>query len=191
MAFSVRFSGPVGQCAARSGSIASRSTPARPCPVARAQSGDSPNVDDMLAEANALLNAVTGGDAAPKQYYTAGVQESIDELTGLGFVCDESGCVLVLPAESTDDDGADGLNTLLEGQGWRLGVLETPDDAGFPALVSGPSWSVPLGASELGDLLFVLQQLRLAVSSLADQGQWLAASAERPISRAKANIEYS
>jgi hypothetical protein len=44
---------------------------------------------------------------------------------------------------------------------------------------------VPLGASELGDLLFVLQQLRLAVSSLADQGQWLAASAERPISRAK------
>jgi hypothetical protein len=32
-------------------------------------------------------------------------QESIDELTGLGFVCDESGCVLVLPAESTDDDG--------------------------------------------------------------------------------------
>lgn len=173
----------------RAPAAGARASPAaRPlAPIVRAQSGGSsgsPNVDDILAEANALLNAVSGGTAPPKQYYSPGVQESIDELTGLGFVCDESGCVLVLPTESTDEEG-ELLNTLMEGNGWRLGVVDNPEDIEFPALVSGPGWSMPLTANELGDVLFVLQQLRVAVASLKDQGQWLPASGERPVSRAK------
>lgn len=56
------------------------------------------DVESALAEANALLNAVAGGSPpAP------GVQESIDGLTALGFVCDESGCVLVLPTSSVEE----------------------------------------------------------------------------------------
>lgn len=55
----------------------------------------------MLKEANALLNAVAGGTQAPDQ----AVQDSIEGLTALGFVCDESGCVLVLPHESSDEEG--------------------------------------------------------------------------------------
>ncbi|KAI8468763.1 MAG: hypothetical protein J3K34DRAFT_426171 [Monoraphidium minutum] len=160
----------------------------RLCPVVRAQSGGSsgnPSVDDILAQANALLDSVAGGSAPQKQYYSPGVQESIDELTGLGFVCDESGCVLVLPTESTDDEGGEALNTLMEGNGWRLGALEDPENPDYPALAAGPGWLVPLTSGELGDVLFVLQQLRSAVSSLRDQGQWLPAAGDRPASRAK------
>lgn len=32
------------------------------------------------------------------------MQASIDELQGLGYVCDESGCVLVLPGDRSGDE---------------------------------------------------------------------------------------
>jgi hypothetical protein len=68
------------------------------------QAAGQKDVDAMLAEANALLNAVAGG--ATESRPVPGVQESIDELQALGFVCDESGCVLVLPdGTSSDDEG--------------------------------------------------------------------------------------
>ena len=53
------------------------------------------------------------------------------------------------------------------------------------AIVSGPCWSVPLTPSELADVMSMLSQLRLMVATLAAQGQWHAASAERPASRVK------
>lgn len=142
----------------------------------------------MLAEANALLNAVAGGEAPGAQ--TQGVLESIDELTGLGFVCDESGCVLVLPQSSTDEDDNPALNTLLEGRGWRLGRVESPEDLDYPGVVAGSGWSVPLKETELGDVLAVLQQLRYAVAELHSKGQWLPAGGDRPVSRAKWNTRH-
>jgi hypothetical protein len=57
-------------------------------------------------QANALLNQVSGGAAPGTQ--SPGVQSSIDELEALGYVCDESGCVLVLPNEMSDDEGEGG-----------------------------------------------------------------------------------
>ncbi|GBF97883.1 hypothetical protein Rsub_10238 [Raphidocelis subcapitata] len=162
-----------------------RAAPVRPRRVsvaAGAGGAGNKDVDAILAEANALLNAVTaGGEPLP------GVQESIDELTALGFVCDESGCVLVLPTESSDDEAANTLNTYISGRGWGLGMLEGDDEdsADFPAQVTGPGWSVPLTEGELGDLLMVLQQLRGAVQLMAAQGQWLPAGGDRPVSRAK------
>lgn len=36
---------------------------------------------------------------------TPGVRASIDELEGLGYVCDESGCVLVLPGDQQREEG--------------------------------------------------------------------------------------
>jgi hypothetical protein len=60
-----------------------------------------------------------------------------------------------------------------------------PDDIDFPAAVAGPGWSVPLTAHELADLLTVLAQLRAAVGGLQEQGQWLPAAGDRPVSRAK------
>lgn len=154
--------------------------PARGHPVARVAAVGEKDVDDIMAEANELLNAVAGGKApAP-----AGVQESIDGLTAAGFVCDESGCVLVLPQES-EDEGTPTLATLLQGEGWRLGVVERPDDIDYPALVSGAAWAVPLSRSELEDLQAVLQRLRATVEDLHRKGQWLPAAGERPASRAK------
>jgi hypothetical protein len=56
----------------------------------------------VLAAANALLDNLQGAGSAA----AAGpnVQASIDELQGLGYVCDESGCVLVLPGDRQRDD---------------------------------------------------------------------------------------
>lgn len=79
----------------------------------------------MLAEANALLNAVATGGAAPAPASAAkGVQQSIEELEGLGYVCDESGCVLVVASESSDDEGASAINGFVGGSNWGLGMLE-------------------------------------------------------------------
>jgi hypothetical protein len=59
------------------------------------------SVEDVLAAANALLNNLQSGEPMPS---TPGVQASIDELQGLGYVCDESGCVLVLPGDRQRED---------------------------------------------------------------------------------------
>lgn len=55
----------------------------------------------------------------------------------------------------------------------------------YTAVVSGPAWSVPLKPSELSDFIGMLSQLRLMVANLAAQGQWHAASSDRPASRVK------
>jgi hypothetical protein len=56
-----------------------------------------------LAAANALLDNLQAG----KPGSTANLlQQSIDELQEMGYVCDESGCVLVLPG---DKDNAAGM----------------------------------------------------------------------------------
>jgi hypothetical protein len=90
--------------------------------------GSNKSVDEMLAEANALLNAVSSGvpgAAAVAAAGASGVLQSIDELEQLGFVCDESGCVLVLPtAEPDSDASAKSLTTFVQGRGWGLGTLE-------------------------------------------------------------------
>lgn len=77
------------------------------------------DVDAMLAEANALLDAVAGGAAPAKS-----VQESIEQLQGLGYVCDESGCVLVVPSESSDDEAGAALGGFVGGANWGFGMLE-------------------------------------------------------------------
>lgn len=62
------------------------------------------DVDKLIADAEALLNMASGGArraAAPPAIPVS--QQSIDEMAALGYVCDESGCVLVLPTESIDD----------------------------------------------------------------------------------------
>lgn len=60
------------------------------------------SVEDVLAAANALLNNLQAGEPMPA---TQGVRASIDELEGLGYVCDESGCVLVLPGDQQREEG--------------------------------------------------------------------------------------
>jgi hypothetical protein len=59
-------------------------------------------VEDVLAAANALLDNLQAGEPMPA---TPGVRASIDELEGLGYVCDESGCVLVLPGDQQREEG--------------------------------------------------------------------------------------
>jgi hypothetical protein len=58
------------------------------------------SVEDVLAAANALLNNLQSGEPMPS---TPGVQASIDELQGMGYVCDESGCVLVFEGDQRED----------------------------------------------------------------------------------------
>ena len=55
----------------------------------------------MLAAANALLSNLQSGEPTGS---SNPVQASIDELQGLGYVCDESGCVLVLPGDRSGDE---------------------------------------------------------------------------------------
>ncbi|KAI8474736.1 MAG: hypothetical protein J3K34DRAFT_518035 [Monoraphidium minutum] len=154
---------------------------ARPRPCLRAAA--SRDVEDVLAEANALLNSVGGGGDP------SAVQETIDDLTKLGYVCDETGCVLVFPNSDSDiEDAVMELRTCLQGRGWRLGMCDASDgddEADCPAVVAGPSWSLPLRESDLSELLGVLQQLRAAVAALQAQGQWAGGGGERPASRAK------
>eukprot|EP00879_Flechtneria_rotunda_P024616 GHRR01026114.1.p2 GENE.GHRR01026114.1~~GHRR01026114.1.p2 ORF type:complete len:127 (+),score=16.98 GHRR01026114.1:242-622(+) len=57
----------------------------------------SQNVDDVLAAANAPLENLSAGQTPVVQ---PPLQANIDELQELGYVCDESGCVLVLPGDS-------------------------------------------------------------------------------------------
>jgi hypothetical protein len=64
-------------------------------PQARSTSGD---VDSALAAADRLLAGFGGAT-----HGSASVQSSLEEA---GFVCDESGCVLVLPQPQSQKDGA-------------------------------------------------------------------------------------
>jgi hypothetical protein len=59
-------------------------------------------VDDVLREANALLENLSAGMPSG----TPALQASIDELEQMGYVCDESGCVLVLPGDRERAAGA-------------------------------------------------------------------------------------
>eukprot|EP00877_Chromochloris_zofingiensis_P006243 jgi/Chrzof1/1872/Cz10g24130.t1 len=59
------------------------------------------------------------------------------------------------------------------------------EDSTYPAVVSGPCWSIPLTSNELTDFLDVLQRLQSVVQNLSDSGQWLPGNAERPVSRVK------
>lgn len=52
-------------------------------------------VEDVLAAANALLDDLSAGGGLPED----SVQARIEELSQMGYVCDESGCVLVLPGD--------------------------------------------------------------------------------------------
>jgi hypothetical protein len=73
------------------------------------QAGKQQSVDDVLAAANALLDNLSSGMPAGSP---ASLQDSIDELQSMGYVCDESGCVLVLPGSQ---DGAEGACVCAQG----------------------------------------------------------------------------
>lgn len=66
------------------------------------QAAQQQSVEDVLAAANALLDNLQSGEPVQS---TPGVQASIEELQGLGYVCDESGCVLVLPGDRQQEEG--------------------------------------------------------------------------------------
>lgn len=143
--------------------------------------GKVKSVEDMLNEANALLERVSNGQPLGSSY-----QASIDELSELGYVCDESGCVLVLPGDRQKAVAeVSSINRLLRGNGWSIGKVQEPEDEDYPAVVSGPFWTIPMKPKELEDFLEVLNQLRRVVQQLESQGQWLPGSAERPVSRVK------
>jgi len=173
-----------------------------------------------MREANELLLALSGasssatagggggaGGAAASGAASPEMLASIDELNELGYECDASGCVLVLPGQrrrgesagpgaaaagdslSSWDDAADGapsLRRLLSGDGWKLGPLTTRPSASpvsasspdFSCVVSGPAWSFLLTRSELASFLEVLQRLRAVVRNLEREGQWHAAGTE-------------
>lgn len=59
------------------------------------------SVEDVLAAANALLSNLQSGEPSSS---INPAQASIEELQGLGYVCDESGCVLVLPGDRSRDE---------------------------------------------------------------------------------------
>eukprot|EP00775_Hariotina_reticulata_P012516 gene12516-12650_t len=150
----------------------------------------SKSVDDVLAAANALLENLQAG----KPVSTSNLlQQSIDELQEMGYVCDESGCVLVLPGDKDKAAGPPAISKMLAGPNWSLGTLpevdssidETEEASPYTALVAGPCWSVPLKPRELSDFVDMLSQLRSMVANLAAQGQWNGASSERPDSRVK------
>ncbi|KAF6254502.1 hypothetical protein COO60DRAFT_1703289 [Scenedesmus sp. NREL 46B-D3] len=155
--------------------------------VNNSKDGKTKSVDDVLREANALLENLSAGMPTG----TPALQASIDELEQMGYVCDESGCVLVLPGDRERAAGPPAVDGLLSGENWSLGMLpESDSDEGeegspYTALVSGPCWSVPLKPSELSDFVGMLSQLRLMVANLAAQGQWHSGSADRPSSRVK------
>lgn len=178
------------------------------------QGGSKRDVDDVMREANELLLALSGasaGGAAPAASSSPDVLASIDELNELGYECDESGCVLVLPgmrrggqaAANADGsplsswDDAPGapprLQRLLSGDDWKLGPLTSTPAASpssgttpeFSAVVTGPAWSFLLTRSELASFLEVLQRLRSVVANLDGEGQWNAQEGGRPASRVK------
>lgn len=60
----------------------------------------------MLKEASDLLNKAEGRAAAGQPLQTVTSMESMEELEGLGYVCDESGCVLVFSENDGEDGGA-------------------------------------------------------------------------------------
>jgi hypothetical protein len=67
------------------------------------------SVEELLNEASSLLNKVSNGEPIV-------VQQSVEELEQLGYVCDESGCVLVLPHERESAKGEP-----CESRGWDKG----------------------------------------------------------------------
>jgi hypothetical protein len=174
-----------------------------------------------MREANELLLALSnGGSGASTKGAAAGLSgaaspemlASIDELTELGYECDASGCVLVLPGQSRkggaaaaaiageslsswdDTPGAPPrLQRLLSGDDWKLGPLtSTPAaDSGtsankeFSAVITGPAWSFLLTRTELASFLEVLQRLRSVVQNLEGEGQWNGQQGGRPASRVK------
>lgn len=153
------------------------------------------SVEDVLAAANALLDNLQSGEPVRS---TPGVQASIDELQGLGYVCDESGCVLVLPGDRQQDEGTEKSSIgFLSGSNWSLGMLETvpePEEGepptSFTAEISGPCWTIPLKPNELADILGMLAQLRMMVANLSAQGQWLGGNGDRPASRVKRETNH-
>lgn len=149
--------------------------------------GKPRSVEDVLAAANALLDNLSAGTPVPQE----SIQASIDELSEMGYVCDESGCVLVLPGDKDRVAGPPVIRGILSGPNWSLGTLPIADsydeEEGTPytAVVSGPCWTVPLKPSELSDFVGMLNQLRNMVANLAAQGQWHGTTADRPASRVK------
>lgn len=182
-------------CSTRTGSLVTRS---------QAAGGGGKSVEDVLREANALLENLSGGGALPPS-----LQASIDELQEMGYVCDESGCVLMMPGDDPLAAGPPPIARLLTGPNWALGMLDPAssdaDDADedahaaaaaggagagggaspYAALVAGPCWQVPLKPAELADFCGMLAQLRGMVADLAQQGQWSGGSPDRPASRVK------
>eukprot|EP00878_Enallax_costatus_P034577 GHUV01038352.1.p1 GENE.GHUV01038352.1~~GHUV01038352.1.p1 ORF type:complete len:201 (+),score=35.46 GHUV01038352.1:205-807(+) len=144
-------------------------------------------VEDVLAAANALLDNLSAGAGLPDE----SVQASIEELSSMGYVCDESGCVLVLPGDRDRVAGPPAISRMLTGANWSLGTLPVEEsDEGeeatpYTAVVSGPCWTVPLKPCELSDFVGMLNQLRNMVANLAAQGQWHGVTADRPASRVK------
>lgn len=67
-------------------------------------------MEDVLAAANALLSNLQSGE--PDQS-NPDPSASIDELQALGYVCDESGCVLVLPGDRQEQG-----ESIMGGSGW-------------------------------------------------------------------------
>ena len=77
------------------------------------------NVNDVLSEVNALMERVSG------KPLPASMLSTIDDLEELGYVCDESGCVLVLPSMDEESDGA------FSGSRWRArGAPKPPFSVG-------------------------------------------------------------
>jgi len=164
--------------------------------VAKDSKAQQQSVEDVLAAANALLDNLQSGEPVQS---TPGVQASIEELQGLGYVCDESGCVLVLPGDRQQEEGVEKKSSIgyLSGSNWSLGMLESvpePEEGEpptpFTAEISGPCWTIPLKPNELADILGMLAQLRLMVANLSAQGQWLGGNGDRPISRVKRETNH-
>ena len=61
------------------------------------------SVEELLNEASSLLSKVSNGETIGESIPT--MQQSVEELEQLGYVCDESGCVLVLPHERESAKG--------------------------------------------------------------------------------------
>jgi hypothetical protein len=68
-----------------------------------AAGGKQQSLEDVLAAANALLDNLQAGN--PPSPGAMSLQGSIDELSALGYMCDESGCVLVLPGDHGSGEG--------------------------------------------------------------------------------------
>jgi len=161
--------------------------------VCRAAEGDAKikSVEELLNEASSLLSKVSNGETIGESIPT--MQQSVEELEQLGYVCDESGCVLVLPHERESAKGEPctiPFNRLIEGSNWSIGKIPEATDDEFCAIVGGPYWSIPMRPKELNNFLEVLESLRTVVDKLKSQDQWLPGSADRPVSRVKWDSDH-